>query len=195
MDPKAIATAIAAAQEELFNAGLESGKAEVGLTWDIPPAIPLQQLAAATIPFSQTIVDREIAAIKLALQDGITAGDGIPTIAQRIKDTFDDGMHILDDDGNVSRVMPSDSWAEMVARTETARAMNAGIMQTYRAAGVQRVMFIAADDERTCPVCEDLDGEIFPLGQELGDSGADSPPIHPSCRCTTVSAGRRASQR
>ncbi|HEY1882209.1 MAG TPA: phage minor head protein [Candidatus Cybelea sp.] len=188
MDPKQISTAIAAAQEELFQAGLESAKAEVGITWDLPPTIALDQMAAATIPFSQEIVDREVAAISQALQDGIAAGEGIPKLAQRIQDSFDDGMHILDDDGNVKRVIPNDSWAEMVARTETARAMNAGVMQTYRAAGVARIMWIAAEDERTCPKCSDLDGEIVPLGAQF-DDGIEAPPDHLLCRCTVVSAG------
>jgi hypothetical protein len=35
---------------------------------------------------------------------------------------------------------------ELVARTETARAMNAGIMEAYHAAGVARIMWIAAED-------------------------------------------------
>lgn len=188
MDPKAIATAIAAAQQELFNAGLDSGKAEVGITWDMPPTLALDQLNAATIPFSQEIVDREVAAIKQALQDGIAAGDGIPAMAQRIQDTFDDGMHILaqgppgrDGERPVVRVIPSDSWAEMVARTETSRAMNAGIMQTYRSAGVARVMWISAEDERQCAACEAADGDIVLLGQVFADVGATEPPAHPSC--------------
>jgi SPP1 gp7 family putative phage head morphogenesis protein len=189
MDPKQIAAVIAQVQEELFQAGLDSAKGEVGLTWDVPPATALAQLAKTTIPFSQKIVDQEIAAINQALQDGIAAGEGIPQLADRIQDTFDDGMHILGDDGSITRVLPSDSWAEMVARTETSRAMNAGIMQTYKAAGVERVTWVAAEDERTCPECEAADGETVMMGQNFDDVDVDSPPAHPSCRCTVVSAG------
>lgn len=191
MDPKQVAIAIAQVQKELFDAGLASAKNEVGLTWDVPPQTALAQLAQTVIPFSQDIVDREIAAIKIALQDGIDAGDGIPQLAQRIQDTFDDGMHVLDDDGNVTRVIPSDAWAELVARTETARAMNAGIMQAYHAAGVARIMWIASEDERTCPVCADLDGQVILMGDEF-DDGVTAPPDHPLCRCTVVSAAAAA---
>jgi SPP1 gp7 family putative phage head morphogenesis protein len=191
MDPKQLAAVITQIQEALFKAGLESAAGEVGITWDVPPVTALQSLSQTVIPFSKQIVDREVAAINQALQDGIAAGEGIPQLADRIQDTFDDGMHVLDDSGNIVRVTPSDSWAEMVARTETSRAMNAGVMLAYHAAGVERIMWVAAEDERTCPVCEDLDGQIVLLDAKFddGDEGVTQPPQHPSCRCTIVSAG------
>lgn len=195
MDPQKLADVIAQIQKEIFEAGLASASSEVGLTWDTPPTVALDILSQTDIPFSQDIVGREIAAIKQALSDGIAAGEGIPQLAARIQDTFDDGMHILaqgppDAAGErpIVRVIPSDSWAEMVARTETSRAMNAGTMAAYQKAGVAQVMWIAAEDERTCPVCEELDGQIVQLGHEF-DDGVTAPPDHPSCRCTVVSAG------
>lgn len=149
MDPQKLADVIAQIQSELYQAGLDSASGEIGTSWDTPPTAALEQLASTTIPFSKNIVDRERAAITQALSDGIAAGEGIPQLADRIAATFDDGMHILNDDGTISRVIPSDAWAELVARTETSRAMNAAIVQTYHAAGVERVMWVAAEDERT----------------------------------------------
>jgi SPP1 gp7 family putative phage head morphogenesis protein len=181
MDPKALANVITQVQQELFEAGLESGAGEVGLTWNVPPTMALQAFSQDVIPFSQAIVDRERAAIQAALLDGIEAGEGIAQLADRIQDTFEDGMHVLDDSGQVTRVIPNDSWAEMVARTETSRAMNAGIMGAYRAAGVARVMWVAAEDERTCPECDAADGEIVLLEQDFPDVDVSAPPAHPSC--------------
>jgi SPP1 gp7 family putative phage head morphogenesis protein len=180
MDPQKLANVISQVQQELFQAGLDSAKGEVGLTWDVPPTNALDALSAATIPFSQKIVAQEIAAIEQALYDGISAGEGVPQLADRIQDVFDDGMHVLSAQGEVTRVIPSDSWAEMVARTETSRAMNAGVFVTYRAAGVEQIMWVAAEDERTCPQCEELDGEVVALDGEF-DDGITAPPAHPSC--------------
>lgn len=181
MDPKKLAAVIAQVQQELYKAGLDSGSSEVGLTWDVPPTIALQQFAQTTIPFSQSIVDRERAAIQQALLDGIGAGEGIPQLADRIQDAFDDGMHVLDDAGNVTRVIPNDTWAEMVARTETSRATNAGTMAAYHAAGVPAVMWVCADDERACVDCEAADGETVLLEQDFPDVDVSEPPAHPSC--------------
>lgn len=36
------------------------------------------------------------------------------------------------------------------------------------------------DDERTCPICGQLDGEIWPAGEGF------TPPIHDHCRCQRV---------
>jgi len=38
----------------------------------------------------------------------------------------------------------------------------------------------AAIDKRTCPVCEDMDGRMRPVGMSFP---AGAPPVHPSCRC------------
>lgn len=187
MDPNELATVISEIQTELYNAGVQSASAEVGMSFDIPPEGALDALHAATLTFSQDVVDRELAAIKDALMNGIATGESIPDLTQRLKDVFDDGMHITDASGAIVRVVPSDSWAEMVARTETARAMNTAVFRTYHAAGVKQIQWVAAEDERTCPVCADLDGEVVIFGDEF-EPGIEAPPDpHPSCRCTTVS--------
>ncbi len=186
MDPAELEQAFAEVQRDLYTIGVASARSEVGIAWDIPPEAALNALGTMTIPFARKIVEREVAAIQDALKAGLAAGDSIPSLRERIKNTLDDGMHVYDDSGTLTRVVPTDAWAETVARTEVSRAMTAGLLDVYFAAGVARVQWIAAEDERTCPVCDDLDGSIVLLGQQFAD-GSSAPPEHPNCRCTIVS--------
>lgn len=68
--------------------------------------------------------------------------------------------------------------AVLIARTETMRAVNDGVLDRYKKSDVQYVKWLAAGDERTCPDCKDLDGKIFPIDE------VPPCPKHPSCRCT-----------
>lgn len=91
--------------------------------------------------------------------------------------------------------------ANMIARTETMQAQNAGLM-----IGVNQAIedpqssidssytkrWIAADDERTCPTCSALDGTEVPLDEDFETDEGDSVPFpladgmtpHQNCRCT-----------
>lgn len=97
----------------------------------------------------------------------------------------------------------SSSRAEMVARSETMRASNAGAHASYRDAGVTRVEWLAST--APCQFCENLDGKTIaidgsfvPLGGQVeGAAGGtfrndfaavDFPPLHPHCVCTITEA-------
>lgn len=147
---------------------------------DFDPAAAIDALYQTTLEFSRQVVDRERDGLKKLLLDAIQHGDTADEINDSIRLFFGDGIHYVSDDGSIVRTIPEDAWIEMVSRTEIARAQNGGITDTYRAAGVEMVQFITAEDERVCPECEDLDGEIIPVDSD------DIPPIHPSCRCTVI---------
>lgn len=52
-------------------------------------------------------------------------------------------------------------------------------MAVYKDVGVEKVMWVAEDDYKTCSVCNALDGEIFDL--------KDAPPKqHYNCRCVLI---------
>lgn len=97
--------------------------------------------------------------------------------------------------------------AEMIARSETIRASNAGAMEAYRLAGITRKQWYAAEDERTCEFCGAMHGKIIETeqvfwnyGDEMTVTGEDGgvrslvmsyedvrhPPLHPDCRCTVL---------
>lgn len=56
------------------------------------------------------------------------------------------------------------------------KSVVSGTVDGYKEAGVEKVKWIAVDDEKTCPECRKLDGKIFPI-----DKVPDRPHYH--CRC------------
>lgn len=88
---------------------------------------------------------------------------------------------------NVTGLAPSKSQAlvraRAIARTETIRAHHSARVQEFRNAGVEgvkiKVEWHAAFEP--CPLCADLDGEIFTL-----DEVENMIPAHPNCRCVAL---------
>lgn len=86
--------------------------------------------------------------------------------------------------------------AELIARTETLRAANAGQTAMWQEAANNGLLvpnetsevWIITPDDRLCPDCAELDGQTIDLGDSF-DGGkfgtTDYPPLHPDCRCTT----------
>jgi SPP1 gp7 family putative phage head morphogenesis protein len=72
------------------------------------------------------------------------------------------------------------SRALTIARTEVMKAVNAGVVDRYKLAGVEELKWLAAIDTNTCDECRDLDGKVFPI-----DNHPDAPK-HPRCRCTWI---------
>lgn len=76
--------------------------------------------------------------------------------------------------------------ATTIARTETTRAYSLGSLAAFEVSGqVDRVGWLTTQDEKTCPICEPLDGRIVAIGKPF-DSGVYFPPAHPSCRCAIL---------
>jgi SPP1 gp7 family putative phage head morphogenesis protein len=83
--------------------------------------------------------------------------------------------------------------ATMIARTEIQIAQNEGRQEGWNQAAKEgyvdvesQKMWIIAQDERTCDICSDLDGEIVPWNETFS-SGHETPGrVHPNCRCTMV---------
>ena len=89
---------------------------------------------------------------------GVAAGDSVDSIASGL------GAYVADPDR-----------AEMIAHTETARAMTAATLDTYAANGVGQWDWLLSPD--ACPECEEQrDANPHRPGDE-------QPPLHPRCRC------------
>lgn len=97
------------------------------------------------------------------LSDGYAQGLSMQQIAQNIQDAS----------------CFSDARSMLVARTEIMGASNFGNTAGYKAAGVTQVQWKTAEDERTCEICDPMDGDIEDID--------DAPPLpastHPNCRC------------
>lgn len=79
-----------------------------------------------------------------------------------------------------------------IARTELADAFNYGADQSVRQAQTQGYMppqmekkWMAAEDERECVVCGDLDGVTVPMDAQF-PGGFEHPTAHPLCRCAVA---------
>ena len=83
--------------------------------------------------------------------------------------------------------------AFLIARTETIAASNEGQRQLWAQAQADGLLpsdvlrtWITTYDDRTCPTCSGMDGQIRSLGQPF-DAGlfgeVMGPPAHPACRC------------
>lgn len=76
----------------------------------------------------------------------------------------------------------SDKRAEVIARTETAKADVQGNLAGWNASGVvSGRQFLAAPD--CCDECQEFDGDTAALDEDL--PGGDAP-IHPQCRCNVL---------
>lgn len=77
--------------------------------------------------------------------------------------------------------MPVERRIDMIAKSELTRIINTGLRSAYEKAGEWLVKWDATIDEVTCPICAELNNQVFDWENLSYD---DSPPIHPNCRCS-----------
>ena len=102
--------------------------------------------------------------VRRVIADGITNERTVKQISKDIRDQVD----------TIGKTR-----ADMIARTETMKAVNVGVKDKYRSAGIEVVRWLATiQPGRTCEECKALNGKLFPIDK--------TPPIpkHPRCRCT-----------
>lgn len=69
------------------------------------------------------------------------------------------------------------SRADSIVRTEMANIQTQAARQRYEDYGIQEVEVFVDEDERTCPICAEHEGERYPVGAQMPI------PFHPRCRC------------
>jgi len=83
--------------------------------------------------------------------------------------------------------------AELIAKTELVRSYNAGTLQMLKQSGVKVKEWFTARDERVCPICAPMNGQLRPVDEPF--EGKDTkgrilkvmhPTIHVRCRCTML---------
>ena len=78
------------------------------------------------------------------------------------------------------------SQARRLIRTESSYITGQIDLQSYDECGIEKYVYLATLDLRTCQEdCAPLDGKIFPVKD--AKPGVNMPPMHPWCRCTTIS--------
>ena len=102
---------------------------------------------------------------------------------EKLKNTYElthSAAKAIDESGFVSNLYSRK--AELIARTETIRAMSEASLERYEESKVvQMVEFEATGDERLCEECASLDGKRFTLDESHGVI-----PVHHECRCVFI---------
>jgi len=108
---------------------------------------------------------------------GYFRGDTTQSIVRQIIGTRGMGYK----DGHLAAIKRD---ATILVRTATQNMANIARQETYRENDdiIRGWQFVATLDDRTCPTCGPLDGNVYGLGE------GPQPPIHPQCRCTSVPA-------
>ena len=178
--------------EALLTAQGENIAARFGISFDIDSPAVQEFLGGYTMRFSEKLFDVDEKAINSLVSIAQSEGWSVPQLRDAITDEW----------GGFAK-----DRAEMIARTETIRSSNAGAKEAMRQAGIKKIRWLAASDDRTCDWCLDLDGKVidiegnfFDRGDQYTVQGEDGnehtmtldyedvgyPPLHADCRCTTV---------
>lgn len=92
------------------------------------------------------------------------------------------GSNVRDIAREVSKVTETSEYkARAYSRTMLTEVSNEAEKRTLEEAGFRKYRYLATLDERTCPVCGRLDGEVFLLSK--AKAGTNFPPMHKNCRC------------
>lgn len=76
--------------------------------------------------------------------------------------------------------------ARRLIRTESNYVSTELNFKAYEACNVEKYQYLATLDLKTCvDHCRPLDGKLFPVKER--EIGVNCPPMHPWCRCTTIS--------
>lgn len=122
------------------------------------------------------------------MAEGVSLGEDINALKNRVKEVFEGTER--------------EARAEMIARTESIRAQNAGSVAQWKESGVVEALeWDAAGDG--CEFCLAMDGKVIDFGKDFLRNGETMegifggkystdyervgyPPLHPNCRCTVL---------
>ena len=129
----------------------------------------------------KTITDKTYKALQATLTDGVKAGEGIPSLAKRVSQTFD---------------VAKKGRAATIARTEVLGSSNFATTEAHRQSGIVNIRgWLATKDDRTRDMHLDMNGQeraidkpfTAPDGATAMQPGDFNVPEHDiNCRCTTV---------
>lgn len=187
--------------------------AEPLITWNVRNRRAIEYAAANAAKLVTSVTEETKAAIRGVIARGIESGKSIPAIGRKVRDYVGlnvrqaEALDKYADElyerysgmrggmtqarrNRMDRQIRRESRkklryrADMIARTETSRAVNEGALQAYEEQGRRRVRFEAAFD--ACDTCISYDQEEYMIGDRPIDV-----PLHPNCRCTWVAVIER----
>lgn len=105
--------------------------------------------------------------------DPVTQYRYFPEVERKKQRTVEAIIAALDKPGSIDRALKL--WT--LQNTHYAeRSVDEATIDGYEAAGVEKVKWVTADDDRVCKICRERDGKIYPIGNI-------PPKPHYRCRC------------
>lgn len=121
----------------------------------------------------RNVSDDLIGSIRHHIFRGIAEGQSIHEVARAITDS---GLKPIE-----GKTLSAYQRASLIARTEIARSMTTGRLQSYANYGVEKVKILTAGDDNVCPICRKAEKKIYTL-----EEASNLIPFHPACRCSVI---------
>ena len=102
-------------------------------------------------------------------------------IAEDIKKLGFKSVYTINNKGEKKLILDKSIRPMAIARSESTRVAAEGLLENYRSKDIKEVRFLASISQRTCPICESLNGNIFSINEAQGLL-----PIHVNCRCSFI---------
>ena len=100
--------------------------------------------------------ESDIEKLRQILKDGFKGNQTINEIEKNIKDNIDLKNRITD-----TSIILAVNRPNMIARTETVRVANEGLIKLYKTNKIKEVRWLSSISKRTCARCASLDGKIL----------------------------------
>ncbi len=155
----------------------------ISIAFDVYNPEVTEALVTQTTRFPAGVVGTSEEIIRREIANGLELGESIDKLKKRV----------------TGRLGPTyiKNRSEMIARSETIYASNAGAELGYMQSGVvEGKKWLIADDERTCDLCRDMDGRTAIIGStfdieslkedygwkfDYSEGEMPFPPLHPRC--------------
>lgn len=159
----------------IYDSGLQAGADEIKRTryYNDATKYGLHFLQSYNFELISNVNDDLKNHIREEIFAGIAAGEGMPEVAKRILDATNHSL--------TGKTLSARQRAMMIARTESARAMTQGRLQSYANYGVHEVKILTAGDDNVCAICREAETKIY-----LIENAGDLVPFHPLCRCSVM---------
>jgi SPP1 gp7 family putative phage head morphogenesis protein len=132
------------------------------------------------------LTEDQIKKLKTILREGFRKNQAMQTIEDNIRE----GIQLKDRITEDGKVIPALTRPETISRTEVVRLSNEGLLDLFKENNIEKKQWIAASSDRTCEVCNKMDGQVVKITEsfksDIGD--VSTPPVHPNCRCSIISA-------
>ena len=157
---------------QFYKIGSELGYADIGgvLAYTQADRIALYSLTQYNFNLVTNLNTELRDGIREVIFNAVAAGDGYQTTMRNLME-----LPLTPINNNIS----VRTRAEMIARTEHARAVNTGTLQAYVNYGVKQVEIVTAQDGLVCDDCLEIEEnnphDVFEAQALL--------PMHPNCRC------------